>query len=140
MNIQPSVAVWTIICFILLMIVLRNLLFKPVLSLLDRRKEIMAQAEKKKELEHEITQEHEKRLKIIASDAEIQRENYIRSELEIIRVSSKNDIEKLKASRLKKIEDCKTYAEKEKEEIINHFNSSRDDIVKAFADRIISQH
>lgn len=140
MNIQPSVAVWTIICFILLMIVLRNLLFKPVLSLLDRRKEIMAQAEKKKELEREITQEHEKRLKIIASDAEIQRENYIRSELEIIRVSSKNDIEKLKASRLKKIEDCKTYAEKEKEEIINHFNSSRDDIVKAFADRIISQH
>ena len=86
MNIQPSVAVWTIICFILLMIVLRNLLFKPVLSLLDRRKEIMAQAEKKKELEREITQEHEKRLKIIASDAEIQRENYIRSELEIIRV------------------------------------------------------
>lgn len=140
MNIQPSVAVWTIICFILLMIVLRNLLFKPVLSLLDRRKEIMAQAEKKKDLEREITQEHEKRLKIIASDAEIQRENYIRSELEIIRVSSKNDIEKLKASRLKKIEDCKTYAEKEKEEIINHFNSSRDDIVKAFADRIISQH
>ena len=39
MNIQLSVVLWTIICFVLLMLILHNLLFKPVLKVLDARRE-----------------------------------------------------------------------------------------------------
>ena len=47
MNIQPSVIVWTVICFLLLMVILKNLLFKPVLEVLDKRKEKVDFAEQK---------------------------------------------------------------------------------------------
>ena len=47
MNIQPSVIVWTVICFLLLMIILKNLLFTPVLKMLDSRKEKVEAADKK---------------------------------------------------------------------------------------------
>lgn len=38
MNIQPSLIIWTVICFGLLMLVLDRLLFKPVLKHMDDRK------------------------------------------------------------------------------------------------------
>ena len=47
MNIQPSVIVWTVICFLLLTVILKNLLFKPVLEVLDKRKEKVDSAEQK---------------------------------------------------------------------------------------------
>ena len=47
MNIQPSVIVWTVICFLLLMIILKNLLFTPVLKMLDSRKAKVEAADKK---------------------------------------------------------------------------------------------
>ena len=39
MNIQLSVIVWTVICFVLLRLILKNLLFKPVLQVIDSRRE-----------------------------------------------------------------------------------------------------
>ena len=39
MTIQPSVSIWTVICFIVLMLVLDRLLFRPLLDFMDRRRE-----------------------------------------------------------------------------------------------------
>ena len=39
MTIQLSISVWTVICYVLLMIILDKLLFKPVLKVMDERKE-----------------------------------------------------------------------------------------------------
>ncbi len=39
LNIQPSLIIWTVICFGLLMLVLDRLLFRPLLKLMDERKE-----------------------------------------------------------------------------------------------------
>mgnify|MGYP002517687712 CR=1 FL=1 len=36
MNIQISVIIWTVICFVALMLILRNLLFKPLLDVMDK--------------------------------------------------------------------------------------------------------
>ena len=52
MTIQLSVLVWTIICFILLMLILHHLLFQPVLKVMDDRKARIQNAAKKK-AEHE---------------------------------------------------------------------------------------
>ena len=46
MNIQPSVIVWTVICFLLLMVILKNLLFTPVLKMIDSRREKVEGADK----------------------------------------------------------------------------------------------
>ena len=49
MTIQLSVTVWTVICFCLLMLILHNLLFKPVLKVMDDRRERIEKARLKKE-------------------------------------------------------------------------------------------
>lgn len=36
MNIQPSVMVWTVICFLILTVILKNLLFTPLLKIMDK--------------------------------------------------------------------------------------------------------
>ncbi len=44
MTVQLPVLLWTVICFGALILILQNLLFKPVLLLLDRRAERIAKA------------------------------------------------------------------------------------------------
>lgn len=139
MNIQLPIVLWTVICFLIMMAVLRGLLFKPVLKLLDERKEKLRLAREKTEKEQELLSEHEKRLELISEDAKIQRENYIKSELEIIRVKSKADAEAARASRLRSTEEYRGVTEKEKEELIASFNASSEDIARAFADSLVSQ-
>ena len=48
MTIQLSVSIWTIICFLLLMLILRNLLFQPILEVMDARKMRIEKAAQKK--------------------------------------------------------------------------------------------
>mgnify|MGYP006792727877 CR=1 FL=1 len=49
MNFQPSVMVWTVICFLLLTVILKNLLFTPILKIMDSRREKTEVAKEKKE-------------------------------------------------------------------------------------------
>ena len=39
LTIQPSVFIWTVICFCLLMLILNRLLFRPMLRFMDERQE-----------------------------------------------------------------------------------------------------
>ena len=48
MNFQLSVIIWTVICFLILMAILKNLLFEPVLKVLDGRKEKLEAARAKR--------------------------------------------------------------------------------------------
>lgn len=58
MNIQISVTIWTVICFVLLMLILHNWLFKPVLKMLDSRREKIANAKAKAAEIERLTAEH----------------------------------------------------------------------------------
>lgn len=70
MSIQPSVLVWTVICFLLMMLILKKLLFTPVLKMLDSREEkIKAADERLREIEA-VTAENEKRLADAKAQAE----------------------------------------------------------------------
>ncbi len=53
MNIQISVMVWTVICFLLLTLILRNLLFKPLLSCMDQREKKISDARRKQQQDQE---------------------------------------------------------------------------------------
>ncbi len=57
MNIQISVILWTVICFFLLMLILHNLLFKPLLDCMDSRRKRVSDAEKKQKKDREKEQE-----------------------------------------------------------------------------------
>ena len=93
MNIQPSVMVWTVICFLILTVILKKLLFTPVLKMLDSRREKIEAAAKKKEdieklvAEHKILAEKERAL------AEEKSKKETKQKLEQLQLQSKKEIE-----------------------------------------------
>ncbi len=137
MNIQLPVVLWTVICFLLLMLILKNLLFKPVFEVMDKRKEKIANAKKKQAEIKALAKEHQERLAILEEDAKIQRENYIKSELKLIKIKSKTELEEAKNGRVTRLDEARISAENEKEEIKAAFHKSSDEIVKAFANQLI---
>ena len=62
MSIQISVIIWTVICFLLLMLILKNWLFKPVLEVMEKRRNRIEKANEKKLEAQRLTVEHEKAL------------------------------------------------------------------------------
>ena len=57
MTIQPSVIIWTVICFCLLMLILDRLLFRPILKFMDARQEKIDLAAKKRERDQQALAE-----------------------------------------------------------------------------------
>ena len=93
MSIQPSIMVWTVICFLLLMVILKNLLFTPVLKVMDSRREKIKKAEEKKaDIEKMIQENSEQveRQKVLAAE---KRRKEAKAELEKVQLQGKKDIE-----------------------------------------------
>jgi len=122
MNIQISVVVWTVICFLLLMLILKNLLFKPVLRMLDNRKEKIEGARKKKAEIERITAENEEYIqKQREFDIEVHKKE-AKEQAQKIHSEGKKEIE---AAQRKSLDEIKAY----KESIIDEY----EDIVKSVA-------
>lgn len=62
MTIQPSVLIWTIICFCLLMLILNKLLFRPLLSFMDARQARIDRAREKQTADKAAYEEDLRRL------------------------------------------------------------------------------
>lgn len=106
MNIQLSVSIWTVICFCLLMLILQNGVFKPVLRVLDSRKEKLATARAKKQEMLRLEQEH-------AELYEQQRAEYLQRKKEetkaaVDKIHSDEKIE-LKNAHAKSVDDIDAY-------------------------------
>ena len=138
MNIQPSVMVWTVICFLLLTVILKKLLFTPVLNMMDSRREKIQAAAKKKEdigkliLEHEIQTEKEKAL------AEEKNRKETKQKLEQIQLQSKKEIE---AAQRQCLDDIQKYREgivDEYDKIVYSVAPKMETAAALFAKNIIS--
>ena len=111
MTIQISVCIWTAICFAALYLVLRNLLFRPMLSLMDERERKIsgartARAEAERRLEEE-------RLRRIAAREEATRRARAEAEREAehLRLEGKRQLEEAKKAHFAYVEDCRAAAE-----------------------------
>ena len=94
MTIQISVTVWTIICFLLLMLILDRLLFRPLLGFMDKRREKIdgakfakdtALREREEELSRRATEQAEAKRQAMAdarAALEDKREEYARQTAE----------------------------------------------------------
>lgn len=57
MTVQLPLILWTIICFVLFALIIYNLLFKPVLEVMDKRRARIEDAEKKKQNDADLLEE-----------------------------------------------------------------------------------
>ena len=105
MTIQVSITIWTIICFLVLFFVLRNLLFGPVIEVMDKRRKKIDDARAAKE---EAVLSYEKEQSKIAEEREAARIEAVHAaeeKVEALRIEGKELLEKAREEHLKAVED-----------------------------------
>ena len=138
MNVQLSVVVWTVICFSVLMLILHNLLFKPVLSLFDRRREKIEAAEKKRSEYERARLEHQTALENKRAQAlEKQKQEAADAVLEI-QNENKKQMEDAKREHLENVKAYRESIGKEYARMIEALAPEMQKAADALADRIIS--
>ncbi len=138
MSIQPSVIVWTVICFVLLMIILKNLLFTPVLKMLDSRKEKVEAADKKLRDIESITAENEKRLAAEKERAEAESVAQVKAKVQQIQSLGKKEIENARRKCLSDIEEYRNGITGEYDKIVYSVAPKMETAAAIFAKNIIS--
>ncbi len=139
MNIQLSVSIWTVICFILLMVILHNLLFKPVLRTMDQRRERLEKAKEKQSLAEKMTIEYENLCNEKREALEKQRKMLVRQEIEQIRLDSKRAVESAGAERIREVEEFRIKSHNDHEQIVAVLSEHSNEIARIFAESMIKE-
>ena len=139
MNIQLSVTVWTVICFVALMLILHFLLLKPVLKVMDdRRRRIQDAAEKKAEHER-LSQEYALRLEEQKAARESAQRLQAETEIEKIRAKGKKAVEAAKEDCIREVDDYRLRVDAEHTEILRILNDRKDKLAAIFASSITKE-
>ena len=137
MNIQLSVTLWTIICFILLMLILHHLLFKPVLKVIDDRRARVQNAALKKAEYAKMAEENAAALQEKEAAFLATQQKQIKEQIETIRLDSKKTVEAAKDERLRAVDSYRLKAEAERAEILTTLGTHAAELAAAFADSVI---
>lgn len=138
MNIQPSVIVWTVICFLLMTVILKNLLFTPVLRMIDSRKEKVDNAEKKLREIESITSENEKRIAGEKQRAEAEAIAQAKEDVQQIQSRGKKEIENAQRKTLSDIEEYRNGMQGECDRIVSSVAPEMETAAAIFVKNIIS--
>ena len=139
MNIQISVVIWTVICFALLMVILRNLLFKPLLKVMDERSVRLENARKKKSEIDEAIREQEEKLCQQQTDYLEKQKKEISERLASIQAESKNAVIEAKRKSLSDVKAYRKSMDAEREKTVSDVSANAKSIAEAFARQIISR-
>lgn len=121
------------------MLILNNWLFKPVLEVMEKRRDRIEKAKQKQLEAQRLTSEHEKILKEQKLVFEKDQKAKADMEIEKIHADSKKSVEAAKTMRLSTYETYREECAKEYSRIIATAEKSTEQIAEIFADRLISQ-
>ena len=138
MTIQPSVMVWTVICFLILMAILKNLLFTPVLKMIDSRREKIQAAAKKKEDIEKLIIEHKNQAEKEKALAEEKNRKETKQKLEQLQLQSKKEIEAAQRQCLADVQKYKEGITDEHDKIVYSVAPKMETAAALFAKNIIS--
>ena len=139
MTIQLPVLLWTIICFAGAMLILHHLLFKPVLRVMDARRERIENAAGKKAEYERLAAENEALWKQRQADFLAAEQTRQREEAEGAREAGKKAIEAAREEQLRTTDEFKRETEAEHIRILNALSVHADALAAAFAESIIEE-
>ena len=138
MNIQLSVVVWTVICFLLLMLILKNLLFTPVLKVIDsRREKIQAASKNKEDIENHVSK-HKKKAEKEKALLEKKNRKETKIKLEQLQLQSKKEIEAAQRQCLSDVQQYREGITDEHDKIVSSVAPKMETAAALFAKNIIS--
>ena len=138
MNIQPSIMVWTVICFLLLMVILKNLLVTPVLKVIDSRREKSEAAKEKKETIEKLILENEAQTEKAKVLAQEKKRKQAKQRLEEIQLQSKKEIEAAQRQCLDDVQKYRDNIVHEHDKIVDSVAPKMETAAALFAKNIIS--
>lgn len=138
MTIQISIIIWTILCFIALMLILHNWLFKPVLAVMDKRRERIEKAAARKAEAERLTAEHQQKLQEQKAAYAAEQKAQLKAEAEKIQSNSKKAVVEARHARLNEVEEYRQKMEQEQEKILTALKPYTKGFASAFAERLIS--
>ena len=138
MTIQPSVIIWTVICFFVFMLVVDRLLFRPVLGMMHRRqKKIEYAAAERKVIEVRKSEENQKRLKALENARQQERDRAAETVADAKAAAGKRVSDE--TARLQtELAEGRVQLEKEKEQLDGLFDERLESLAAAFAERLVS--
>ena len=137
MTIQISVVIWTILCFLLLMLILHFLLFRPVLALLDARRERVQNAAARKAEYEKQKAEYASVLEERKAARSAQQQKQMKAEIEKIRADGKRRMEQANDERLRRVDDYRVKAEEECDELLSLLGEHADKLAASFAESLV---
>ncbi|MDD6012090.1 MAG: hypothetical protein PUC33_04510, partial [Oscillospiraceae bacterium] len=128
----------TVICFLLLMLILHFLLFKPVLKVLDERKARIQKAQEKSETISALQQEHEQRREQQKIEYIEKRKDEAKASANNIQSEGKKQIEATQRQRQQQAEEYRKRITQEYEDIISQVSPKMETAAAIFAKNLIS--
>lgn len=138
MTIQISIAIWTVICFILLMIILRNFLFKPVLKVLDDRKRRLETARLKEKEQIRKAEENEALILMQKAEFAKKKEQLAKEAAENLSAQGKLQIEEAQKKRISDVDMYRASMDESYKQIISTASAEMNKVAEIFASKIIS--
>lgn len=138
-DINPGLVVWTVVTFLLLLLILRKVAWKPILNALDQReaaiKESLEKAEKAKEEAQRILYENQKNL----AKAEEESKKIIEQGRLYAEKLKEQMIKDSKEQAKKIIEEASAEIERKKDETFNELKTQVTDLVVQAAEKLIGE-
>ena len=138
MTIQPSILIWTLISFALLMLILDRLLFRPMLSFMDARNERIDAAMEKKAADERALSEAEAELAARREQALVRTAEIAETEIADAKVRAKRMIAKAETDRETRMEACRSEITRKSRELEKGLGDGVDRLARAFADKLVS--
>lgn len=139
-EVDPGVVFWTVITFVLLLLVLKKYAWKPILSALDQResaiKESLERAEKVQEEANKVLEDNKAKL----AKAEEESRKIIDQSRDYADKLKEQLISESKEQAKKIIEDAKQEIEREKDAAFNSLKSQIVDITLKAAEKILKEN
>ena len=137
MTIQLSVTLWTILCFLALMVILDRLLFRPMLSFMDARRAKIEAARAVREESDAAREAELKRREASRREAAQKAQTAEAQKLETIRRASVRAVDKRKAENARWLEAMSSGLDQEADTIRRQLEPLMDEMAVAFANRLL---
>lgn len=138
MNIEPSLIIWTVVCFILLYFILKYLLFKPLLKVMDERKQKIGQAKGQREETEKRLDAQKKAIQCAREEAEKKKREEEQRQIEALRGEGKKQMEEAKRERIEIVEHFRRQNEAQYEQDLEQVRDVADAAAERFLQRLLS--
>ena len=119
------------------MLVLKNLLFKPVLDIIDKRAKRIEDANALEKKAKELEEEHNVAAEQKRAELVEKQKADIRAAAERIRTDSKKQIDDAKDDRLATVDEYREQMEEERKRIVSELSKHTDELSELFAKQVI---